>query len=246
MVEWAVPDLAGWQWTLGIVSAVLIGISKTGLPGVATLTVSLMVLTVGDARQSAAWAAPILITADVFAVAYWRRHAEARALFSLVPWVAAGMLAGGFALSLDEHLLRRVVAAIVLIMLAIALWRRRRATTDVPGRPWFYGVSTGFATTVANASGPIMGLYLLTKRLSKEQFVATGAWFFFVVNVTKLPIYAWHRLFSRSSIVFDALMVPAVVCGACLGPWLVRRIPQRSFELLIIVLSALSLLFLFR
>jgi uncharacterized membrane protein YfcA len=240
------PELATWQWVLGVISAVLIGLAKTGVPGVATLTVSLMVLTAGDARHGAAWAAPILITADVFAVAYWRRHAEARALFSLVPWVAAGMVAGAFALSLDERILRRMVGVIVLAMLAITALRRWYGTSHIAGRPWFYGISTGFATTVANAAGPIMGLYLLTKRLPKEQFVATGAWFFFIVNVSKLPIYAAHHLFSRASLTFDLLMIPPVVCGAFSGLWLVHRIPQRFFELLVIVLSAVSSLILFR
>ena len=56
-------------------SASLIGIAKTGAPGIATLTVPLMVMTVGDARHAAAWTAPILITGDIFAVAYWRRQA---------------------------------------------------------------------------------------------------------------------------------------------------------------------------
>ena len=60
-------------------------LARTGVPGVATLTVPLMVLTVGDARQAAAWTARILIAADIFAVTYWRRHTETRALLRLVP-----------------------------------------------------------------------------------------------------------------------------------------------------------------
>jgi len=32
-------------------------------------------------------AVPILCTADVFAVYYWRKHAAASRLFSLTPWV---------------------------------------------------------------------------------------------------------------------------------------------------------------
>src|SRR6266446_6475138 len=83
-------------------------------------------------------------------------------------------------------------------------------------------------------------------RLGKEQFVATGAWFFLVVNLSKVPIYSWYHLFSRSSLAFDALMIPAVICGAVTGLWLVHRVPQRVFELLIIVLTAVSTVLLFR
>ena len=42
-----------------------------------------------------------------------------------------------------------------------------------------------------------MNLYLLARRLPKHEFVATGAWFFFVVNLLKLPIYAFHGLIHR-------------------------------------------------
>jgi uncharacterized membrane protein YfcA len=61
-----------------------------------------------------------------------------------------------------------------------------------------YGIAAGFATVVANAAGPIMNMYLLTRHLSKEQFVATGAWFFFILNLAKIPIYVWFGLFSAA------------------------------------------------
>lgn len=240
------PDLAPWQWALGAVCALLIGMAKTGVPGVATLTVPLMVLTVGDARFAAAWTAPVLITADVFAVAYWRRHTETRALFRLIPWVAVGMAAGAAALSLSEPVLRRTVGFIVLTMLVLNIAQRRGVNLRAAGSAGFYGIAAGFATTVANAAGPVMNLYLLMQRLPKEQFVATGAWFFFAVNLAKLPIYAAHGLFSRGSLAFDLMMVPPAVCGALGGLWLVHRIPQRTFDILVIVLTMVSSVLLFR
>src|SRR4029453_8921013 len=159
------PDLAVWQWLLGGFCAVLIGLAKTGAPGAATLTAPLVVLRVGDARHAAAWTAPILITGDIFAVAYWRRHAESRTLFSLIPWVAAGMVVGGVALNLNEPVLRRILGVIVLTMLAVNLLRRRNPGMKVGGHPSSYGIAAGFATTVANAAGPVMSMYLMTKQL---------------------------------------------------------------------------------
>jgi uncharacterized protein len=240
------PHLAPWQWLLGIFSAFMIGVAKTGAPGVGTMIAPLMVLTVGDARLAAAWTLPVLSTADVFAVAYWRRHAEARQLFSLIPWVLVGIAGGAVALSLDEQIIRRIIGVIIVGMLLVYLWRRFRPVGQVEGNPAFYGICTGFATTLANASGPVMNLYLLTKKLPKEKFVATGAWFFFVVNILKSPVYAWYQLYSRASLLFDLLMVPAVLAGALAGRWLIRHMPQRVFEVLVIGLTAVSCLFLFR
>ncbi len=240
------PDFARWQWLLGLISAVAIGIAKTGMPGLGSFVAPLMVLAVGDARYAAAWTLPILSTADVFAVLYWRRHADTRKLFSLIPWVAAGMVGGALALSLSEHALRRMVGAVVVLMLVVYIARKRNPQGDIAGSPFFYGIVAGFASTIANAAAPVMNMYLISRKLSKEQFVATGAWFFLVINLAKVPIYSWHHLFSRTSLMFDLFMAPAVICGALAGLSIVHRVPQRVFDTLIIALTAISAVVLFR
>ena len=240
------PELTVSQWLLGGFCALMIGVTKTGAPGFCMLTVPLMVMTVGDARHAVAWTAPMLITGDIFAVAYWRRHAETRALFSLMPWVAAGMVGGGMALGLSEPVVCRVLGFIVLTMLALNILRRWKPGLRLGGHPSLYGIAAGFASTVATSAGPVMNMYLLRKRLPKEQFVATGAWFFFVVNLAKLPIYWSHQLFSRPSLLFDFVMVPVVVCGAIGGLWVVHRMRQRFFDGLIIVMTAISSVLLLR
>ena len=143
-------------------------------------------------------------------------------------------------------MLRPLIGVIILIMLAIYLRRRFQARLTVPGHGGPYGVAAGFASTVANAAGPVMNLYLLSRRLPKEEFVATGAWFFFLVNLSKVPIYIWHGLFSRQSLMFNLAMVPAVLAGAMTGRWVINHIPPAVFEFLVIAMTAVSTLLLFR
>jgi uncharacterized membrane protein YfcA len=157
------------------------------------------------------------------------------------------MAGGAAALALPEQTIRPMVGVIVLVMMAAYVRRRMKPeglAAPVHGAP--YGVAAGFATTVANAAGPVMSLYLLSKRLPKEEFVATGAWFFFIINLSKIPIYAWHGLIGRASLTFDAVMFLPVMAGALTGRWLIYRIPARVFEMLVIALTALSTLMLFR
>ena len=96
----------------------------------------------------------------------------------------------------------------------------------------------GFATTLANAAGPVMNLYLLARRLPKQQFIATGAWFFLVINLSKLPIYAGHGLIHTRSLLFDLVLVPPVLLGAAIGRRVAARLPQQTFELLVLALTA--------
>jgi uncharacterized membrane protein YfcA len=243
-----VPPLAAWQWILGATCALLVGISKSGVPGFGIAVVPLMAMVVGSARASAGWLLPMLCTADLFAIAYYRRHAQARRLFDLAPWVLVGMGAGAVALGWGESVLRPVIAVVVWAMIAAHLWRKRRHQTTVPAG-WShsapYGVLAGFATTVANAAGPVMNVYLLSKRLPKEEFVAAGAWFFFMINLVKLPLYRWRGMITGRSLLFDACMLPAVALGAVVGRKLVRHLAQTTFESVVLALTAAATLLMF-
>ena len=239
------PQLAVWQWLLAAVCAFLTGISKTGVPGLGILVVPLMVLAVGDARLSAGWLLPLLCAADVVALMYWRRHAAAGRLFSLAPWVLAGMAVGAATLTIHEAILRRIVGGTIFIMLAVYLYRRWRPYAGARAHSWAYGTMAGFSTTVANAAGPVMNLYLLSKRLPKEEFIATGAWFFFAINLAKVPIYVLHEMIGPKSLVFDALLLTPLLIGTVTGRWLVQHISARLFEQIVLLLAAVSTVLLF-
>jgi uncharacterized membrane protein YfcA len=131
-------------------------------------------------------------------------------------------------------------------MLAVYFWRRRRGPEPIKPHPLIYGTCAGFATTVANAAGPVMNLYLLSMRMTKEQLVGTGSWFFFCVNLTKVPIYIAYGLIGARSLMFDLFMVPPVLFGAWCGRVLLYRIPTRMFEVIVITMTIAATLLLFR
>jgi len=242
------PPLTQWQWILGAVCGFFVGVAKSGVPGFGIAVVPLMVIVVGGARASAGWLLPMLCTADIFAIAYYRRHVQARRLFNLAPWVLVGIGLGTVALGWGESVLRPIIGAVVLTMIGAHLWRKRRHQTDVPpgwSHSARYGVLAGFATTVANAAGPVMNVYLLSKRLPKEEFVAAGAWFFFLINLAKLPIYRWRGMITGPSLLFDLCMLPAVALGAIVGRKVIRHLAQTTFEVVVLALTAAATLLLF-
>lgn len=224
-----------------------LGLAKTGLPGVGLMSVPLMVLMVGDARQSAGWLLPMICMGDLWALGYWRNRASVPTIRELAPWAAVGMAAGAAALAFPERIIRPSVGVIILVMLGIYLRRRLSGTGAATAtRPAIYGAAAGFASTVANAAGPVTNLFLFSRGLAKEEFVGTAAWFFFVVNAIKLPIYGWHGLISRESLLFDAWMAPALGAGAVTGKWVLHRISAGVFEVVVIALTVASTLLLFR
>jgi hypothetical protein len=61
-------NLAPWQWALAIVGALAIGLSKTGINGLGMLAVVIFTNLL-PARQASGVVLPMLVLADVVAVA---------------------------------------------------------------------------------------------------------------------------------------------------------------------------------
>jgi uncharacterized membrane protein YfcA len=241
-------EIVWWKWLLGAFCAFNIGIAKTGMPGIGIMAIPLFVLTVDDARLSAGWLLPILLSADLYAIIAYRRLAARNQLFHLAPSVVVGMAIGAIVLGGQEAVLRKIVGVIVLVMVGLFLVRKRFGEALIREGWWYsamYGSSAGFATMVANAAGPVMNVYLLTRKLPREEFVATGAWFFFLVNLSKVPVYSWRGLISAKSLAFDATLVPFALLGAWAGRRYLMRIPQQAFDGAVIGLAGIAALLLF-
>src|SRR5207249_1101384 len=125
-------DLQNWQWALAVLGALLIGLSKTGIAGLGVLTVAIYA-NILPARQSTGIILPMLICADVVAVAAYRRHAVWTHLRRLFPWVAVGIVLGFLAMTrMNDIQVRRLIGATVLGLVGLHLWRRRPGREQTP------------------------------------------------------------------------------------------------------------------
>ncbi|MCX5253684.1 sulfite exporter TauE/SafE family protein [Streptomyces canus] len=236
--------ISGWGFAALAAAAVLVGFSKTAVSGANTVSLAIFAAVL-PARASTGALLPILIAGDVLAVLTYRRHAHWPTLWRLFPAVAVGVVAGTLFLQwADDGIVRTSIGAILLFMAAVTLWRRRAAeaaeepdevatrTGRVKARS--YGVLGGFTTMVANAGGPVMSMYLLSAGFRKLGFLGTSAFFFLIVNVSKVPFSVGLGLIDGHSLLLDLALVAFVVPGALLGKWAVNRINQRLFEQLVI------------
>ncbi len=239
-------DLELSGWIIVALCAMMVGISKTGIPGVAILVVPLMAITI-PAKQSVGVLLGILILADIFAVTYHRHNAKWTHVVRLLPPTLLGIAAGYFFLGLidNDDYLKRIIGGIVLVMLGIHFWRTktRGKDTAIPSQLWFalvLGFMAGVTTMMANAAGPVMVIYLLAMRLDKIEFVGTQAWFFFVVNWLKVPFSSNLNMMTVESVKLDLLMLPFIALGAVLGIFFLKRIPQKAFAAVVQILAAVA------
>jgi uncharacterized protein len=248
-------------WFTLVVAALLIGVSKTSVGGLGSVSVALFAL-VMPTKESTAAVLLLLIVGDIVAVMKYRSHADWKLLVKLLPWVLPGLGIGAlFLRAVDDHVLTRVIGAMLLVMLAIQLFtrwgpgaRRRSAAVTVSAdeghehHSWAQtkvaaggaGILAGFTTMTANAAGPVMTLYLLAARIDKLRFVGTGAWYFLIINLTKVPFSAGLGLFTRHTLVTDLLLAPLVLVGTWFGSRLLSVMPQKVFENVAILASAIG------
>ena len=236
-----------WQWILVVLGAFLIGLSKTGFAGIGVLFAVLFNY-VMPAKLATGFVLPMLCFGDVVAVLVYRRHADWRALVRIFPCAAVGVAIGYFIMGrIDDQQARRLIGGILLFMVVLHFWRRWRETAEAPGAaptsPWFAvmaGMFAGFATLMANASGPVMTLYFLAMRLPKMEFLGTAAVFYLLLNLFKVPFMAHLGIINASSLLVNLEMLPVVLVGTLAGKWLVQRINQKAFETVLLTLTFLG------
>ena len=252
-------------WVLLLVGALLVGLSKTALPGVTTIAVA-MFAQVLPAKESTGVMLLLLLTGDLPAIWTYRRDADAAMLRRLVPAVVVGVLLGALFLRMaSDDLMRRVIGWLPIILIVVTLAQRGRGRRrgrgpgpqgaspadgtgsasragSSPIARMVYGALAGFSTMVANAGGPVTSLYFLACRYPVKAFLGTTAWFFFLVNLTKLPFSIALGIIHLSALALVAELIPAVLVGALAGRLLADRMPQRVFDPIVMILTIVAAL----
>ena len=221
--------------------AFFIGMAKTGVHGISMFAVPLLAIMFGG-KHSAGLMLPMLIMADFFAVKYYHRHANWGYLLKLFPSAAVGVLVGTWLGNvIDDHVFRSVMSAIIFASLGIMLWMEKGNKESIPDYLWFallMGLLGGVTTMIGNLAGSVMALYLLSMRLPKNEYIGTVAWFFLAINLFKVPfhVFSWQSI-NVDSFRLNLICLPFIALGAWCGIWLVKRIPEKYYRWLVIVMT---------
>ena len=236
------------DWGLIVLCSLLIGMSKTGVPGVSMVVIPILAIMFGG-KQSTGILLPMLIMADVFGVSYYHRHANWLHIVRALPWAIAGVLialvVGNW---VNDQQFKSLIAMIIFGSVALMIWRdRKKEKASVPNNWWFaaiMGISGGFATMIGNAAGPIFAIYLLALRLPKNEYIGTAAWFFFIINAFKFPlhVFSWHTI-SGTSLLLDLITLPTIALGAFTGIWIIKKLTADLYRWMVIVVTVLSAVF---
>ena len=240
-------------WTFVGAAIVVQGISKSGFAGGAgILSLPLMMLVMPVDKVTASLL-PLLILCDMNAIYHHRRNQVwakiweiyVPAVFGILLGAAVWWWVGEAGVQAYAPHIKRFVGVIAILFGCYILAKEasmRWVEEHKAGwkTAWSAGLFAGFSSTIAHAAGPVVSLFMYSQGLSKTLFVGTVAWTFTLINLTKLPFYVYVGLIDPGVLRFDLFLVPLIPIGSYMGHWMLLRVSEKLFTLIILVLSLLA------
>jgi uncharacterized membrane protein YfcA len=250
-------ELSYSSWGIFCLAVFIVGFSKTGLPGVAIVAVPLVAM-VFPPKTSVGLVLPIYMMADVLSVWNYRHFAKWRYCFPYLFFVGLGVWSASFvAGAVDDRTFGVIIGWTVAILVLLSIgtdflqkWKatlsRKTLSPEAPAEApplamsVFFGLAAGLVSALANAASPIMAIYMITTRLEKFHILGTTAICSFFMNWIKVPLFLSLNMLSVETLKLDIAVIPIIVLGGLAGVVFAKKLPQKAFRKLILVLALAS------
>ncbi len=223
--------------------AFLAGVAKTGIPALGIAVAALLAAFV-PAKISIGLLLPFLIVGDTFAVLHYRQHADLSLLKRLLPHVFIGIGIGALILHLvTNSFVRPFLGGLLICLITLDLMRRRFRWDELHSNQFLavaIGLLAGICTVIGNSAGPLMAIYFVLLGMPKYRLMGTAAWFFFVVNIFKLPVFVAINIITWETIALFLFLFPLTVFGSVIGVKLLKHTNQILFDRMIIAFAILA------
>lgn len=238
------PEPSLTNYIIAAICAFLLGISKSGIKGIASLIVTGLALVYG-AKNSTGIMMPLLLVGDIFAITYYKRHVQKVYIIKLLPWMVLGVLLGVIGGSyISERIFKYGMALIVVFSVGLMYYWENKKDKTVPSHWGFassMGLLAGFTTMIGNLAGAFSNIYFLAMRIPKNNFIGTAAWLFFLINSFKVPFHIWSwKTINSESIIISLKLIPFVIMGLIAGIFLVKKIEDENYRKLILLFTAIG------
>ena len=216
-------------------AALLVGLSKGGLPSVGMLAVPLLSLFMPP-MKAAVLLLPIYVISDVVSVWLYRKDFSLPNLKILVPAGLLGVFIGWLTASFTSESAVKLMIGCMGVGFCLNTWLRKspkeKQAADTK-KGWFWGTLSGFTSFISHAGGPPFQIYVLPQRLPKVQFAGTATLLFAVINAAKILPYQLLQPYSYDDLMRAAELVPFALIGTVLGAYITQKIADIWFYRLV-------------
>jgi uncharacterized membrane protein YfcA len=222
-------------FVLAGLAALLVGLSKGGLPTVGMLAVPLLSLFMSPVA-AAVLLLPIYIISDVVSVWLYRKNFSAPNLKILIPAGMLGVGIGWLTASVTSDSAVKLMIGCLGVGFCLNTWLRKTPQDKQPvnaRKGWFWGTVAGFTSFISHAGGPPFQIYMLPQRLPKLEFAGTATLLFAVINAAKIWPYHMLQPYSTDELLRAADLIPFALFGTVMGAYLTRKIADVWFYRLV-------------
>lgn len=217
---------------LGAIAALLVGLSKGGVPAIGMVAVPLLSLAISPLK-AAVMLLPIFVISDVVGVWLYRHSYSAANLRILIPSGIAGVVIGWLTAS---HVPERAIAFMIgAVGVGFCLYVWSRKDSGAAPRPpdtvkgWIWGTLAGFTSFISHAGAPPFQVYMLPQKLPKVTFAGTATLTFAVINAAKILPYQNLQPYSATTLWSAAHLIPFALLGTVVGAYITKRIADVWF-----------------
>ena len=217
-----------------------VAISKSGFGGgLGGLGFPIMVLVLPPKFALAVFL-PLIILTDIWVVFLWRKFFLLHILWMMVLGGVLGQLACWFFFNhLDDNsilILIGLMALITSVKYFITKFFDKQNPHDVINfikptilRAIGWCSLSGFASFIAWAGSIPAQIFLLPIGIDRRKFVATMSFYFFFINITKVPFFIDLQIINYESLFLSMTLLPVLPLGVIFGRWLNLRISDKLF-----------------
>jgi uncharacterized membrane protein YfcA len=197
--------------------------------GEALIAVPLLALVI-PARVAVPLATLLSVTVAAVVLAQDWHQVHARSAWRLILSALCGIPLGLWLLAaVEEHLVKAILAVVILTFAAYCLARRTRLALQGDRLAWVFGFASGVLGGAYGMNGPPLVIYGALRHWSAAEFRATLQGYFLPASLAGLCGYWYAGLWVSAVSHLYLLSLPVALAAVFLGRAINRRLHGRGF-----------------
>lgn len=169
------------------------------------------------------------------------REIQSRVVLALLPFAFVGLVVGSEILKVvDEQYIQLFAGAVVVCAAGLLIRCVRLPGAKTRLGTAVAGLTSGTLSTSIGLPGPPIVRLFAARSLPKRNFRVNNAPYFLSINLVGLSILFLRGIAGPEDLPLAAALIPAAFIGKALGTLLLRRISERVFRVIALVVTVLT------
>ena len=146
------------------------------------------------------------------------------------PYLVGGIFGAWLGSKVIWSINAQYIPAIVGGFILLTAWMPKKIFSYMSGHYYSFGFLSTFVSSIAGASGPMMGAFLSRENLERDSLVTTVASFMTVSHILKLVAFGLLGFAFSDYLELMLLMSVSVAMGSFAGTRIRKHVPDVSFR----------------